>query len=357
MISLYLISFISLLTQWTYASFIIFETKSEIDFNEDKRSLHLNNQYQYYTIRNVDIPGIWYNYDSIVNYIYLNGYINDNHSNVTERCQIIYSMSNLNNHEMNDNSSFESPSSNNATMPIPNATDKNKMNIVNLSENYTFIPKNSTSYSFEFQISKYMKINSTTPNDENISKKSTDNNKNNSTDIDESIKEENTLKVAINHSMKTSNENPSIKKLVKINSPILFINYNDIQKVGCSLHDIITVNHWNDIINTTKNSTSSININDELEKENSDEELDANNKTIDNQNSLTPSLLAFIVNEKELENIKRESNTNRIGMKYVKQSLASTIPITFISEKEYANLMNSLESKELWIQVTPGKNI
>ena len=54
------------------------------------------------------------------------------------------------------------------------------------------------------------------------------------------------------------------------------------------------------------------------------------------------------------KNIKMESNTNKIGVKYVKSSVSSSIPITFISGKEYDNLIESLESKELWIQVTSG---
>ncbi|OUM63985.1 hypothetical protein PIROE2DRAFT_60952 [Piromyces sp. E2] len=373
MISFYFISLICLFTQWSSASFIIFETKSEVNFNEVKRSLHLNNQYQYYTIKNVDIPGIWYNYESIVNYIYLNGYIDKNHHNNTERCQLVYSISNSNSYGVDENNSTEPSSSNNSTMTIPNlnTSDKNGMNMVNLSyltkKQDTFYPKNSSSYTFKFQISNHAKNNSTkddnddNDNDDEDDKKTSqkinkddhhsNSTKNNSTSDDKPVKEEDAFTVAIDHSIKPSNENPSIKKMVKINSPILFINYNDIQQVGCSLYDIITANHWNNIIRVNTNTTLDIIMENEQEKENSNDEELSSNKIFNNP--MTPSLLAFIVDEMELDIIKKESNTNKIGIKYVKQSLASTIPITFISGKEYTNLMDSLESKELWIQVTP----
>ncbi|ORX44728.1 hypothetical protein BCR36DRAFT_414955 [Piromyces finnis] len=328
------ISSICLFIHWSFASFFIFEAKSEIDFNEDKQSLHINSQYQYYTVGNVDIPGVLYNYDSIVNYNYLDGYIDKFQVNSTERCHLTYNINYLYNHEISKDTLNE--------ISFNGTSDKNVKNVVNknyiMKKKHSFNPENFLSYSFKSQTMNNINNNTIISDAETTSKK----NITNLMGVEELIIDKKELTVTINHAIKTLNINKYNMQNKYISNPIVFINYNDIVEVGCSLYEIITLNHWNDIINANE----TLNMENKQEKENNCE----------NSSSylIRPSLIALIVNEKDLYNIKMESNANKIGIKYAKLFLASTIPITFISRKEYANLIDNSESKELWIQVTPA---
>lgn len=408
MASLILLTYILNLLTIIYnvqASLIIFETNSKIYFNENEKNIYLNNQYQYYAITNVDMPGKWYSYKNIINSFYMHGYLNKTSStsattnsstNNSNRCKLIYNF-NLNNNSFNETNPDNSQSSNkfndsnitfNDDINRKNIFNNKRGNIMSITYDYA---KNQLHIKNETSVDSYTSSfnNNTNTSDDTL----LDDNINNEHEQTHYQKENNlkSLTISISHDMMTSEENKNssntttIENLINSNQPLLFINYDDLIEQGCSFQDVIIANHWiiEKEIESKKNSTEIKTItrkvcnetdnseafkNKGINKDSQEIDDDNNNKNeIENEfsdeemneymynNSFIPSLIAVIVKEKELEIIKKENNINTIGKKYLHQTSNLEIPITFLSKSEYEKLMNNSKLNELWIQVTPGK--
>jgi len=380
--------------QRAHAFFIIFKLNSQIDFNENEKNIYFNNQYQYYTIDNIDMPGRRYSYDNMMNSAFLYGYLNN--TNDAYHCKLLY---NLYNHPNDTDIEDNSKSEKNLNKTLSANFNKNlfyKMNTINITYDYT---KNQLYYKEEIPIKQYHFGNVTNSNSTNRikDKSNTYNNKNH-------LK---SLTISINHTIITNNNNNNdnnnnsnnynddddknnennndtsayFKKMIKSNHPILFINYEDLITSDCTFQEIISANHWNfknlnetTIINNQGNKTKDKNNCNKNNKNNNCtddfnisnfnpmEDRDDKNEVSDDEitesnlaDSIIPSLIVIVVKEKTFESIKKESNINMIGMKYLQQTLNSDISMTFIPEKDYRSLLNDSNLNELWIKVTPGK--
>jgi len=357
----YLFLSLCVLYQWTLASFIIFETKSDIDFNEHKKSLYLNNQYQYYHLNNIDLPGRWYHYENTINSFYLHGSLIKNITDPSQRCQLMY--------HFNNEKASTTGNLNNNNQDAMNSPSLNKelLNTIYSSTTTSSNIKRSSPSSINNANSiKFQKITTVSNGNKNIKKiysghvhiksksnTNTDSKSSNNGETDEF------LTVDVSNRIHENEKGSNIKKMVTTDRPILFIHYNDIIDMGCSLQEIIIKNQWENIEKSTNNKEEELEVK-EKRNENDEEEEIIEVINFDEGISLTtviPSLISIVVSEKNLNHMIKESNINIIGIKYTRQSIGSNPPITFISEKDHANLINGLVSKEMWIKVTSGKGL
>ncbi|ORX87439.1 hypothetical protein BCR32DRAFT_308683 [Anaeromyces robustus] len=388
------------------ASFTIIETNSDLNYDQIEKNLYFNNQYQYYTINNIDIPGIWYNYKNLfISNIYLNGYFpKKNNTNTNyQKCKLMYNIINeiKDDKENNESHVFTLKNKNDSIDNVNliseidstlNSNDNNK-NIINITFSKKLLslinPSVDNNYNQMMMAKDDSNDNNNVQNNENkkidkIESFKNDNEINNNDKIKndniDNINEEefigdininnnatatpianenetcndnnslNNLTVFINHSIITrSEDNFSIKKSFHSNGQIVFIKYNDIKESECSFQDIITKNHWEKTNNNNNNNNNEkVENGKENNKENNKREIN-----ISNDDNILPSLLSIIVSKNDLKTIEKESNINTIGIKYAYYASILNIPITFISEKDYEDFINNIESNDLWIQITP----
>ncbi|ORY74646.1 hypothetical protein LY90DRAFT_502437 [Neocallimastix californiae] len=130
-----------ILNQNVLASLTIFKANSQINFNETLKNIHLNNQYQYYTLANVDMPGRWYSYENLLSSHLLFGYFNSSTKDTKDiyHCRLSYRLLNhlnhtatIHNHPSQNNLNWTTATSNNNSL---NENKFNSMNPMNTTKN------------------------------------------------------------------------------------------------------------------------------------------------------------------------------------------------------------------------------